>query len=63
LLVSDAKTNEPLLAAIDKKFSNKEIVTMIASLDNMKEPTSLWADRLWTTLSYWNWIKPPGAGP
>jgi len=63
LLVSDGKTNEPLLAAIDKKFSNKEIVTMIASLDNMKEPTSLWADRLWTTLSYWNWIKPPGAGP
>jgi hypothetical protein len=63
LLVSDAKTNEPLLAAIDKKFSNKAIVTAIASLDNMKEASSLWADRLWITLSYWNWIKTPGTAP
>lgn len=57
LLVSDATTSEPLIAAIDKRFGNYEIIMTIASRDNVKEATTLWTDRLWTTLSYWNWIK------
>lgn len=57
LLVSDAMTNEPLIAAIDRRFGNDDIVTTTASRENVKAATSLWTDRLWTTLSYWNWIK------
>ncbi|MBE0574751.1 MAG: DUF3313 family protein [Desulfuromonadales bacterium] len=57
LLVSDATTSEPLIAAIDKRFGKNDIVMTIASRDNVKAATSLWTDRLWTTLSYWNWIK------
>ena len=57
LLISDARTREPLIAVIDKHFDNKDVSTMTASPDGASEAISLWADRLWTTLSYWNWIK------
>ena len=57
LLVSDAKTREPLIAVIDTQFGNQDVSTIIDQRDGMKEPIALWADRIWTTLSYWNWIK------
>lgn len=63
LLINDAKTNEPLLAAIDKNFSTEALITMMASEEKMKEATTLWTDRLWITLSYWNWIKDRSVAP
>ncbi len=57
LLVSDAKTREPLVAVIDKRLVSQDVGTLIDSPSGAKEDLSLWADRLWTTLSYWNWIK------
>lgn len=56
LLVSDSRTNKPLIVVIDKRFGNNAIGTTTISLDEAKEAISLWIDRLWTTLSYWNWI-------
>ena len=63
LLVSDAKTNEPLIATIDKSFSNRDVGTMLATQETAKESVSLWADRLWVTLNYWNWIKKRTSAP
>lgn len=57
LLVSDAQTNEALLAAIDRNFSDQDFGPMLASTDGVQKAITLWADRLWTTLSYWNWIN------
>ncbi len=57
LLVSDSRTREPLVAVIDKRMESQGLGTLIGSSAVAKEDISLWADRLWTTLSYWNWIK------
>ncbi len=57
LLVSDARSHEPLIATIDKHFSDKEIGTIIASPDAAKAAISPWVERLWVTLAYWNWIQ------
>ena len=57
LLVSDARSREPLVAVIDKQFDHQNLGTMIESPDAAKAPISLWADRLWITLRDWNWIK------
>jgi len=57
LLVSDARSREPLVAVIDKQFDHQNLGTMIESPNAAKEPISLWADRLWITLRDWNWIK------
>ena len=57
LLVSDARTNEPLIATIDKRFGSQDIGTMIESQEVAKEVVSRWVERLWTTLVYWNWIQ------
>ncbi len=57
LLVSDAKTREPLIAVIDKSIVNQDVGTLINSSSDAEKAISLWAERLWTTLSYWNWIK------
>ncbi|MDH3453753.1 MAG: DUF3313 domain-containing protein [Desulfuromonadales bacterium] len=57
LLVSDATTNQPLVAAIDKRFSNKDLAMTISSPTGTQKAIAMWAERLWTTLAYWNWIK------
>ena len=57
LLVSDARTNEPLIATIDKRFGSQDLGTMIESPEAAKEAFSSWVERLWTTLVYWNWIQ------
>ena len=57
LLVSDGKTDEPLVAAIDKRFTTKPIGMTITAKDGAKESIALWAERLWITLRDWNWIK------
>ena len=57
LLVSDARTNEPLIATIDKRFGSQDLDTIIESPDVAEEAVSRWVERLWTTLVYWNWIK------
>lgn len=56
LLVSDARTNEPLIVVIDKRFGNSDIGSMANSPDDVQEAINQWVERLWTTLSYWNWI-------
>jgi hypothetical protein len=58
ILVSDAENGEPLVAMIDKQFVSQDVGALIGSPEFAKKDISLWADRLWTTLSYWNWIKP-----
>jgi len=63
LLVSDARSREPLIAVIDKQFDTLALDTMLASPDAAQEFISLWADRLWITLRDWNWIKIRTAGP
>lgn len=57
LLVSDAKTKEPLVAFVDKQFEPQTLASLFDSGEDAKIAFSLWAERLWTTLSYWNWIK------
>lgn len=50
LLVSDAKTGQALFAAIDRQAGNKDLSTMIDSLDDAKDAINYWIDRLGTTL-------------
>jgi hypothetical protein len=57
LLVSDARTNEPLIATIDKRFASQDLGTMLESQEVAEEAISRWVERLWTTLVYWNWIQ------
>lgn len=63
LLVRDAKTREPLVAVIDSNIEEFHLATMVHLRERRKEFISLWADRLWTTLSYWNWIKSRTSSP
>ena len=51
LLVSDSMTDKPLFAAIDRQAGNKDLSTMIDSLDDIKEVISWWVERLGMTLS------------
>ncbi len=57
LLVSDARSHEPLIATIDKHFSDKDLGTIIASPVAAKAAITPWVERLWITLAYWNWIQ------
>ncbi|KII76175.1 DUF3313 domain-containing protein [Vibrio renipiscarius] len=50
LLVSDAKNNKPLFAAIDRQTGNKDFSTMIDSLDDAKDAMDYWVDRLGVTM-------------
>jgi len=63
LLVSDAKSGEPLVAVIDKQFEQQELSSLLESTDKAKAAIALWADRLWITLRDWNWIKSRPANP
>jgi hypothetical protein len=56
LLVSDARTNEPLILVIDKHFGSSALGETTNAPDDAQEAISQWLERLWTTLSYWNWI-------
>lgn len=53
LLVSDASTDQPLFAAIDREGGNKDFSTMIDSLDDAKDAINFWVDRLGITLQEW----------
>lgn len=46
LLVSDSMTDKPLLAVIDHQVGNKDLGTMIDSLDDAKDAINWWIDRL-----------------
>ncbi|PML81556.1 DUF3313 domain-containing protein [Enterovibrio norvegicus] len=46
LLVSDAKTDRPLFAVIDRETGNKDLATMIDSLDDAKDAINWWVERL-----------------
>lgn len=50
LLASDANTQQPLFAAIDKETGNKDFLTMIDSLDDAKDAINWWVARLGKTL-------------
>ncbi len=50
LLASDANTDKPLFAAIDREAGNKDLSTMIDSLDDAKDAINWWVDRLGQTL-------------
>ena len=53
LLVSDATTNKPLFAAIDREGGNKDFATMIDPLDDAKDAINFWVQRLGVTLHEW----------
>lgn len=53
LLVSDAMSGKPLFAAIDRQAGNKDISTMIDSLDDAKDAIDYWVDRLGITMQGW----------
>ncbi|NLS14560.1 DUF3313 domain-containing protein [Vibrio sp. SM6] len=50
LLVSDAQTDAPLFAVIDRQAGNKDFSTMIDSLDDAKDAIRWWFERLGRTL-------------
>ncbi|SKA46576.1 DUF3313 domain-containing protein [Enterovibrio nigricans] len=50
LLVSDANSDRPLFAAIDRESGNKDLATMIDSLDDAKDAINWWVDRLGRTM-------------
>lgn len=51
LLVSDATSNKPLIAAIDRRTGNKDFGTMIDPMDDAKDAIRWWVRRLVTTLT------------
>lgn len=53
LLMSDAVTGKPLFAAIDRQAGNKDLSTMIDSIDDAKDAIDYWIDRLNITLNGW----------
>ncbi|EGU41974.1 hypothetical protein VII00023_00165 [Vibrio ichthyoenteri ATCC 700023] len=53
LLVSDAGTGKPLFAAIDRQAGNKDLSTMIDSLDDAKDAINYWVERLGVTMQGW----------
>lgn len=57
MLVRDAKTREPLIAVIDANIGESQLAAVINVSESREEFISLCVDRLWMTLSYWNWIK------
>ncbi|CZF84073.1 hypothetical protein GCE9029_04182 [Grimontia celer] len=50
LLVSDASDDKPLFAVIDREVGNKDLSTMIDSLDDAKDAINFWVERLGKTL-------------
>nr|WP_086940827.1 DUF3313 domain-containing protein [Thaumasiovibrio occultus] len=50
LLVSDAMTERPLFAVIDREAGNKDIGTMVDSLDDPKDAIDAWVERLGHTM-------------
>ncbi|WP_163920092.1 DUF3313 domain-containing protein [Photobacterium sp. Alg240-V54] len=51
ILVSDATTGEPIIAAIDRRVGNKDLGTMIDSSDDIKDAINWWVKRLSLTLA------------
>lgn len=51
ILVSDAITGEPIIAAIDRRAGNKDLSTMIDSSDDIKDAITWWVKRLSLTLA------------
>ena len=51
ILISDATTGEPIMAAIDRKTGNKDFSTMIDSSDDIKDAINWWVKRLSITLA------------
>ncbi len=51
ILISDAMTGEPIIAAIDKKTGNKDFSTMIDSTDDIKDAIDWWLKRLSVSLA------------
>lgn len=49
--ISDANTNEPLLAAIDRRSGSKDLGTIIDSTDDVKDAIRWWDKRLDKALS------------
>ena len=50
LMLSDAHTGNPIIAAIDKRTGNKDLSTMIDSADDAKDAINWWVERLGATL-------------
>ncbi|OBU14977.1 hypothetical protein AYY19_18320 [Photobacterium aquimaris] len=51
ILVSDATTGEPIIAAIDRRAGNKDLRTMIDSSDDIKDAINWWVKQLSLTLA------------
>lgn len=49
LMLSDAQTGQPIIAAIDKRTGNKDLSTMIDSADDAKDAINWWVERLGAT--------------
>lgn len=49
LMLSDAITGQPIIAAIDKRTGNKDFSTMIDSSDDAKDAINWWVERLGAT--------------
>ncbi|MFA0087419.1 hypothetical protein BCU70_19280 [Vibrio sp. 10N.286.49.C2] len=50
LMVSDSITDDPIIAVIDRRSGNKDMSTMIDSLDDAKDVINWWVERLGVTL-------------
>ncbi|GIU19598.1 hypothetical protein TUM3792_17330 [Shewanella sp. MBTL60-007] len=50
LMISDAKTAQPIVAVIDRKAGSKDLSTMIDSTDDAKDAIDWWVERLGKTL-------------
>lgn len=50
LMLTDAQSGKPIIAAIDRQAGNKDLGTMIDSLDDAKDAIDFWVERLGHTL-------------
>ncbi|RJG40315.1 DUF3313 domain-containing protein [Motilimonas pumila] len=46
LMLTDAQSGKPIIAAIDRQAGNKDLGTMIDSLDDAKDAIDFWVERL-----------------
>ncbi|WWE60211.1 DUF3313 domain-containing protein [Parasalinivibrio latis] len=53
VLISDAMTGEPIIAAIDRRSGNKDFSTIISSTDDAKDAINWWVERLANTLNHY----------
>lgn len=53
LMLSDAETGEPLIAAIDRRVGSKDLGTILHNTDDVKDAIDWWASRLGASFQRW----------